>query len=164
MSQPGNHAIVSRLLDENVRGLVLYARQWDAANAEDLVQEAFLRLLTESPLPDSPRAWLFRVVRNLAIDQARREKFRSQHENQSRAQSKRRNQIGSWFEPNTDKTDEIDLTEALEQLSPDIREIIISKIWGNLNFREIAELTDRPISSVHYDYQQGMKQLRKFFE
>ena len=156
MSQPGNHAIVSRLLDENVRGLVLYARQWDAANAEDLVQEAFLRLLTESPLPDSPRAWLFRVVRNLAIDHFRREQYR-----------RKQVSIGSWFEPDTqvqEQEQQHDLTEALEQLPTDIREIIISKVWGNLNFREIAELTNRPISSVHYDYQQGIKQLRAFFD
>ena len=159
MSQSGNHAIVSRLMDENVRGLVLYARQWDAANAEDLVQEAFLRLLTESPLPDSPKAWLYRVVRNLAIDHARRAKKMPQHTD-----------IGSWFEPlavaaddtTMEKvTSELDLTHALEQLPQAIREIIISKVWGNLNFREIAELTGRPISSVHYDYQRGIKMLRK---
>ena len=159
MSQSGNHAIVSRLMDENVRGLVLYARQWDAANAEDIVQEAFLRLLTESPLPDSPKAWLYRVVRNLAIDQARRMKKMSHHTD-----------IGSWFEPLAaapddtamdNGTSELDLTHALEQLPPDMREIIISKVWGNLNFREIAALTGRPISSVHHDYQQGIKLLRK---
>jgi RNA polymerase sigma-70 factor (ECF subfamily) len=158
MTQSEHHAAVNRLLDENVRGLVLYARQWDAANAEDLVQEAFLRLLTETPFPDSPKAWLFRVVRNLAIDQARREKLFS-----------RDTDIGSWFEPMvpTDgqvaadlRAAEYDLTEALAQLPPGIREIIISKVWGNLNFREIAELTGRPISSVHSDYWLGIKQLR----
>jgi len=153
MPQSGKHAAVTELLDENVPALVLYARQWDAANAEDLVQEAFTRLLAEASLPDFPRAWLFRVVRNLAIDRSRREKKMTQKEI-----------VGSWFEPSTNETSADDLTEALEQLPGDIREIIISKIWGNLNFREIAELTDRPISSVHYDYQQGIKQLRAFFE
>ena len=153
MPQFGNHAAVTSLLEKNAPALVLYARQWDAAHAEDLVQEAFMRLLTETPFPESPRAWLFRVVRNLAIDRSRREKKMTQREI-----------IGSWFEPSTNETSADDLTEALEQLPGDIREIIISKIWGNLNFREIAELTDRPISSVHYDYQQGIKQLRAFFE
>jgi RNA polymerase sigma-70 factor (ECF subfamily) len=162
MSQPVNHTVVSQLLDENVRGLVVYARQWDAANAEDIVQEAFLRLLSETRLPDSPKAWLFRVVRNLAIDHARRGK-----------KMMRQADIGSWFEPMTgpaaengvaeNDVVEFDLTGALEQLPPNIREIIISKVWGNLNFREIATLTGRPISSVHHDYQQGIKQLRKLF-
>lgn len=47
----------------------------DAATAEDLLQEAFLRLTTEvrsGRVPDNVRAWLFRVVSNLAISRSRR--------------------------------------------------------------------------------------------
>jgi RNA polymerase sigma factor, sigma-70 family len=47
----------------------------DAAAAEDLVQEAYLRLIREARggrFPDNPRAWLFRVVVNLARSRARR--------------------------------------------------------------------------------------------
>lgn len=47
----------------------------DAAAADDLVQEAFVRLLTESAAgrsPLHPRAWLFRVAGNLAASRARR--------------------------------------------------------------------------------------------
>ncbi|HET7645780.1 MAG TPA: RNA polymerase sigma factor [Candidatus Limnocylindria bacterium] len=47
----------------------------DAAEAEDLLHEAFLRLLTEiaaGRAPDHPRAWLFRVATNLATSRARR--------------------------------------------------------------------------------------------
>jgi RNA polymerase sigma-70 factor (ECF subfamily) len=47
----------------------------DAAAAEDLVQEAFLRLIRESRAgryPDNVRAWLYRVVVNLARSRARR--------------------------------------------------------------------------------------------
>jgi len=69
--------------------------------------------------------------------------------------------IGSWFEPSTKNPADLeDLTEALQQLPLEIREIIVSKIWGNLTFREISELTGRPISSVHHDYQTGITQLR----
>lgn len=47
----------------------------DPAAADDLVQEAFVRLLTESAAgrpPLHPRAWLFRVAGNLAASRARR--------------------------------------------------------------------------------------------
>jgi RNA polymerase sigma factor (sigma-70 family) len=42
--------------------------------AEDIVQDALLRILSNEPPPDieSARAWLCRMVRNLAIDRARR--------------------------------------------------------------------------------------------
>lgn len=50
------------------------ARVRDPSAADDLVQEAFLRLAQESRAsryPTQPRAWLFSVVRNLVISGAR---------------------------------------------------------------------------------------------
>jgi RNA polymerase sigma factor (sigma-70 family) len=47
----------------------------DAAAAEDLVQDAFLRLTREvraGRAPDDARAWLYQVAGNLAISRARR--------------------------------------------------------------------------------------------
>ena len=57
--------------------LVMYARRvlGDRSDtAEDVVQEAYLRLLglaASDEAPTSARPWLFRVVRNLAIDERR---------------------------------------------------------------------------------------------
>ncbi len=44
--------------------------------AEDCVQEAFIRLSSQEPIPDDPMGWLVRVIRNRAIDYARREQRR----------------------------------------------------------------------------------------
>ena len=47
----------------------------DPGTAEDLVQEAFLRLMLEigrNRTPDNIRAWLFRVIANLAVSLGRR--------------------------------------------------------------------------------------------
>ena len=49
-------------------------RMRDADRAEDIVQEAFLRLATESRAgryPTNRRSWLYRVVLNLIISEAR---------------------------------------------------------------------------------------------
>ena len=52
--------------------LVLYARQWlDRGRAEDVVQEAFVRLMAQRTDPNNVRAWLHATVRNAAIDEAR---------------------------------------------------------------------------------------------
>src|SRR5256885_68978 len=57
---------------ERAAGLALYARQWhDAASADDVVQEALSALLTQRTTPNDPVAWMFRAVRNAAIDEAR---------------------------------------------------------------------------------------------
>lgn len=49
-------------------------RQQDPATAEDLMQELFLRLYAQPLLPTQPRAWLYRVLRNLLIDHERKPK------------------------------------------------------------------------------------------
>ena len=150
------YVTVRRLRDENARGLILYARQWFASEAEDVVQEAFLKLLIETPPPREPKAWLYRVVRNAAVDRQRKQR--------------RFEVIGNWFEEVPEyrlKEPEFDgeaLTRALETLDDGVREIIVSKIWGSLTFREIAELIGRPISSVHHDYQKGLDRLRVLLE
>src|SRR5207248_92007 len=45
--------------------LRLYARQW-GDHAEDLVQEAFVHLVQQSPPPEHLLPWLYRVIRNQA--------------------------------------------------------------------------------------------------
>lgn len=47
----------------------------DADQAKDVAQEAFVRLLERAP-PDNPRAWLFKVASNLALETGRTGKRR----------------------------------------------------------------------------------------
>src|SRR5262249_29970 len=72
-------AELGRLIDEQSAERTLYARQWCAA-PEDVVQEAFLKLVAQKTPPQKPVAWLYRVVRNGAISAARSERRRRQHE------------------------------------------------------------------------------------
>jgi RNA polymerase sigma-70 factor (ECF subfamily) len=63
--------------DANERDLYSFALAVtrDPGAAEDLVQEAYLRLVREASrgrFPNTPRAWLYRVVVNLARTRARR--------------------------------------------------------------------------------------------
>jgi len=148
---------IQGLWNEHVRGLILYARQWADREAEDVVQEAFLKLLSATPPPDNPKAWLYRVVRNAALDRRRKSRWFQPPP------------LENWFDNVPDKGlpdksppfDGVELTQLLETLPESSREIVIAKIWGNLTFKEIAELSGRPISSVHHEYQGGIEKLRK---
>jgi len=64
-----DHDWLGRLVDRHAAALELYARQW-CDTPEDVVQEAFLKLASQRSLPDKPAAWLFRVVRNGALNAA----------------------------------------------------------------------------------------------
>ena len=55
----------------------LFARVGDVDLAEDIAQEAFVRLIERSPR--EPKAWLFTVAANLATDHSRLARGRAQH-------------------------------------------------------------------------------------
>jgi RNA polymerase sigma-70 factor, ECF subfamily len=69
-----------RALAEHADGLKSYASRLlgDAIAAEDVAQDSFLALyrhINQVP-PSAYRPWLYRVARNLCLDQLRRRKFR----------------------------------------------------------------------------------------
>src|SRR6185436_5988650 len=84
--------ILGRLVSEQAAALALYARQWCAA-PEDIVQEAFVKLAGQKPVPANPVGWVYRVVRNGAVSAARSERRRARHESEAAARSP------GWFLP-----------------------------------------------------------------
>jgi RNA polymerase sigma factor (sigma-70 family) len=147
---------LTRLVLQRQSALTLYARQWlDAASAEDAVQEALTSLLLQRTAPTDPIAWMFRAVRNAAIDVAR-----------SASRRKRREQAvatdrSEWFESHPDSAIDAETAEhALRALSAEHRQIVVLRIWGELNFTQIAELVNLGVSTVHDRYSKALKQMR----
>ena len=153
---------IAELIRQHLRPLVLFACQWDDAAAEDAAHDAFVRLaelVRDGKPPENAVGWLYRVVRNGAIDRLRHKRQASQH-----AEHYARH--NDWFashEPAQSNDDMIDgriLTEMLEQLPLEQREIIVAHLWGGLTFRETAELVGRPFSTVRREFQKGLDSLR----
>jgi len=67
------------LVDAHGPALMLYARQWRPA-PEDVVQDAFLKLVALHTPPRDPVAWLYRVVRNAALDAGKADRRRQRRE------------------------------------------------------------------------------------
>jgi RNA polymerase sigma factor (sigma-70 family) len=144
----------SRLIEQVLPGLELYARQWSREPA-DIVQEACLRLWKQEIAPQDARAWLFRVVRNLSISQLRNNARRQVRETCGSATDE------SWFELDPgQRLDAADVTRRLQNLPEELREPVIAHVWGELTFHEIGELVGASASTVHRRYQQAMDQLR----
>lgn len=147
--------LLSELVDARAAGLELYARQW-CDTAEDVVQDAFLKLMRQDPSPANPPAWLYRVVRNGAISAARAAGRRRRHEATAAATAR------SWFEPQPGEAiDGETATEALEQLPVEQRETIVAHLWGGLTFDEIAAVSECSASTAHRRYLAGLAALRE---
>ncbi len=144
----------ARLLDSHGPTLVLYARQW-CSTPEDVVQEAFLKLFALSTPPRDLVPWLYRVVRNKAIDARRTAERRGRRE--AAAGSRR-----PWFtEAEADGLKSDDVVAALERLPADEREAIVARVWGGLNFEQIAEIAGCSPSTAFRRYNAGIEALRK---
>lgn len=149
---------LGQLLDRHAATLELFARQW-CDTAEDVVQEAFLKLAGLRELPENPAAWLYRVVRNAAVDAGKAARRRRRHEATVSAAA------SGWFETETDsQLGEIDPDQAADELKSlpvDEREIIIAHLWGGLTFEQIAQVAGCSSSTAHRRYAQGLSTLRE---
>ena len=149
---------LGRLIDQHAAALELYARQWSDA-AEDVVQLAFLRLAQQERPPDHAAAWLFRAVRNGAINAAMAAHRRRRHE--SEAASAR-----PWFRDpiDLDHPDALDPAVAeseLHGLPLEQREVIVAHLWGGLTFEQIGQVSGTSSSTAHRRYTDGLSTLRE---
>jgi len=159
-------ATLAQLLDEHAAALELYAAQW-APTPEDCVQEAFVELAQQKQAPQSPAAWLYRVVRNRALNSARAQRRRVSHEqiaarlhSEKQARSDRQsseNHSGATHDKQA-------VAEALAELTAESREIVMLRLWSGLTWREIAEVSGLPASSAQRCYAKALSRLKKTFE
>ena len=145
------------IVDQRFPALLLYARSWNANAAEDLVQDALLKLVEQPKRPVNPTAWLCKTIRNAAVSRHRQSERRQKHETEAARQKP------DWFVPNDDLLAK-EAAEKLAELPPERREIVVLRIWNQLSFDEIAELTGTAKTSVFRMYSEALQELRKKLE
>ena len=144
----------ARLVDSQGPPLILYARQW-CATPEDVVQEAFIKLARQRTPPRDPVAWLYRVVRNGAIDAGRTERNRQKRESAAARPQ-------PWFvERAVDDLDAAAAVAALQRVPTEQREVIVARLWGGLGFEQIAELAGCSASTAFRRFSAGIDALRR---
>ena len=127
--------------------------------AEDLVQEAFLKLhvqLTSGAALDNPRAWLFRVATNLARDRAKAELNADIRERE----------YGSLLRP-LDFRQQYEQRQAvsrvLSRLSPRMGQVLLLQAEG-FSYREIAEIASIESGYVGVLLQRARTEFRHVYE
>ena len=124
--------------------------------AEDAIHEAFCRLLARQIDPQNLKAYIFRAVRNAAVDQLRRmPKARYALED-------------TIFDPHPHADHEAIKGESVRRLAAGLarlrdeeRETIMQHLYADLTFQEIAEIRAAPRGTVAAWYRRGLDKLRE---
>lgn len=132
---------------------IIYRILYDHMLAEDVMQDVFLRLYknASSLHIKNPRAWIFQMARNLAIDYMRK---RKDHSSLSAATKQEHNTLEHTV------STKLDIESALQQLPSTDREMVTLHLNGDLKFHEIAKLMDKPLGTVLWRYQKSIRTLR----
>jgi RNA polymerase sigma-70 factor (ECF subfamily) len=138
------------LYDRLGRRLYAYALSLtgDASRSEDAVQDAFLRLLQYAPGRDlkSLEGFLFTATRNLILDDHRR-------------RAVRRQTPAPLVLTQASGAPDDAASQALGTLPEEQREAVVLKIYGELTFAEIGEVTGTSLSTAAARYRLGIEKL-----
>ena len=141
--------------------LLLFARRWTncRADAEDIVQEAFVRFWRRQHSIEN-RALLYAAVRSAALDRLRRDERRVRREARVALDG-----VGH-AEPQFATFDEGQrlLAEAVERLPNEQREVVILKIWNELTFAEIGKILEISQNTAASRYRYALGTLKKILQ
>jgi len=129
----------------------------DRAGADDIVQETLLRAWRSPAIlaqdVSSTRSWLFRVARNLVIDEAR--------------SARRRHELTTEELPDPGEGDRVDqvfeailIEQALAGLSFEHRAVIVHSYYGGRSIAETARELEIPEGTVKSRLHYGLRALR----
>jgi RNA polymerase sigma-70 factor (ECF subfamily) len=144
--------------EENRQALFSYALALtgNQAAAEDSIHTAFARLLARGSCPRELRPYLFRCVRNAAIDEGRAAAMRAERDSLVAPPN------GSVDPTAFERREAIE--QALDTLAADERECIVLKAFNGLTFREIGEVMDVPLNTAASWYRRGLEKMKTQLE
>jgi RNA polymerase sigma-70 factor, ECF subfamily len=131
----------------------------DAHLAEDLVQDAFIKVWQAAASFDPSRArfatWLYQVTRNRAVDLDRRRRARPSSAGDARLQT-----ISGGAEPEA-SVDGWDVAHALSRIPEEHREVLTLAYFEGLTQREISRRTGIPLGTIKSRTTTALKGLRQ---
>jgi RNA polymerase sigma-70 factor (ECF subfamily) len=147
------------ILNGHSAALILFARQWvpSHADAEDAVQEAFVRFWRSRDRVLEPTAFLYACVKRCALE------FRRSHQRRlRREEATARPEAEPLFEAPAEQLDRaVEIEKSLVGLPEKQREVLVMKIWGGLSFREIGDALAIPEQTAASRFRYALTKLHE---
>ena len=145
---------VRELYDRHGAVLLAYACSFvaDAGIAEDVVHQVFVKLLKgKTAVPDAPLGYLYRAVRNAALNVRRNGRREAPLDAEN-----------TWFaHRGGDREAAIALQAALLELPEEQRAAVMMRVWSGMTFEEIAEASGVSLNTVASRYRYALGKLRE---
>ena len=144
-------------IDEWQEQLFRYAfyRVGSRSDAEDIVQDAFLKIFSTQNSIANPKAYLYRIVSNGCVDLLRHKSKLTPLEERI---------------PTPPQSDDSDAEEEFRRIELLLRrlpeaqcEVIRLHIHAGLKFTEIAEMTEEPVTTIKSRFASGIEKLKQLF-
>lgn len=128
-------------------------------NAEDITSEVFIKLWDKADtyrFGNQHKAWLMMVARNTAIDSLRSDRhmlpFDEMEETEEPADVSLESQV----------CDKIPLQTACSHLKPLEQQIISMHVLGDLSFKAVSQILNKPLGTVAWTYRNAIQKLRGY--
>jgi len=185
MDQKNEAEIVARVLNGDRQAYALLIEEYkkpiyslayrmtrNSEDAEDLAQETFLRSFNQLSRYDTKRSfytWLYTISLNLIrnhlkkTSRQRRDDFRHGEKpsgmvdfDAKQVALQEARDRDEWHKEREEK-----LENCLQELSPELRELLILRFYQGFSFEAIAEITELSQSAIKMRVYRGLEKLRK---
>ena len=156
MTRDEKFEMVERYIIENQQTYyrLAYSYVKNKENALDIVQEAILKALRSIDRLDEVnymKTWLYRIIVNTAIDFIRKHQRVSTMEDDN---------LQGHLPFSENELSDLDLQEAVDQLPPMYKTIIILRFFEDLKIDEIADITGDNVNTVKTRLYSALRKLR----
>lgn len=139
----------------------------DPGRAEDVVQEAFLKVWTNAgdfdPKRGSLRTWLITAVRNRSIDYLRGRGARERQEQELMPELTESHASDPWREVSL-ALERMAVRQAVGSLPAEQRQTVQLAYFGGYSQREIADMTKVPLSTVKGRMRLALEKLSSYLQ
>jgi len=165
--QSRNQQAFAYLYDNYAAALngVIYRLVEDKELAEDILQEAFLKIWNNFSNYDSNKGrlftWMLNLTRNLTIDTLRSKGYKKQNKISSDE-----NSVSNYADSNavTEKFDALGIRKQLSNLKPEQRSIIDMAYFNGYTQEEISKEMGIPLGTVKTRMRSAILELRKMLQ
>jgi len=159
----GSETAFAELIHRHQNGLLnFFVRMGVYNDAEDLVQETFVRVWKARGRyrPDAKfTTFLYVLARNVWADRGRKAKMRKRLEDSLKTDA----EIGGGVTLPVSPAG-LDVQEALDRLSPKLRDVIVLNVYQGLQYQDIADVLDIPLGTVKSRINLAIRELREMFD